>query len=437
MAFECLSDVVLLVDSAAAGQTANPFLFAVNWFTTMTWSIILLLFLLSCSMPCSAALAGLPQVGPSKAASSVTTRNSELKRASELIAAHRLIEAESTLNGLLQQNKNDAEAMNLLGVVRGQQEKKEEAEILFRNALVAEPTLASAHANLGLLYLQEDRPEQSMDEYEAALKIDPFLKEATTGMVGVAEQQALAARKSGDLEKGLSILIRARKSLPAEPRLLYDFGMLAILMKLYEDGAQALEQALKLEPDAPDTIYALARARLEQQKMAEAERLMREYLKLRPDDPTAHYGLGRVLSIQLQTDAARAEFERSVDLQPQQTESYYELGQLELDARHDDKALELFEKVLARNPKHGGALTGAGIVAYRRKDYAKAEEYLAGAVANVPDFVTAHYYYGLALGHLGRKSESEKELAVASQMSDAQDQEKHRGLKLVSPDTKP
>jgi tetratricopeptide (TPR) repeat protein len=385
-------------------------------------------------MVCSAELA---QVELSKAASSDSARNSELRRSSELIAAHRLTEAESILNGLLSQNKNDAEAMNLLGVVRGQQGQNKDAEILFRNALGVEPTLASAHANLGLLYLQEDKPDQSIDEYEAALKIDPFLKEARTGMMEVAEQQALVARKDGDLEKGLSILIRARKSIPAEPRLLYDFGMLAIQMKLYEDGAQALEQALKLEPDAPNTIYALARARLEQQKMPEAELLMREYLKLRPDDATAHYGLGRVLSIQLQTDAARVEFERSIALQPQQTESYYELGQLELDAKHDDKALELFEKVLARDPKHGGSLTGEGIVAYRRKDYAKAQEYLNAAVANVPNFVAAHYYYGLTLGHLGRKSESEKELAVASRMSDAQDQEKHRGLKLSSPDTKP
>jgi tetratricopeptide (TPR) repeat protein len=399
----------------------------------MKLSIILLAVLLSHTD----AFAGTPVPAVSQATPSVSARDGDLKRVSELIAAHRLQETEPILDRLLQQDKNDAEAMNLLGVVRAQQGQQKDAEMLFRNALDIKPTLASAHANLGLLYFQEGKPEQSIDQYEAALKADPSLQEARTGMVGVAEQQALAARKEGDLEKSLGILIRARKALPEQPRLLYDFGVLAIQMKLYEDGSQALEQSLKLEPDQPDTIYALARARLEEERMADAERLMREYLTLRPQDPTAHYGLGRVLSIELKTDAARVEFERSIELQPEQTESYYELGQLELDARHDENAQKLFEKVIARNSKHGGALTGEGIVAYRRKDYAKAEEYLSGAVANAPDFVTAHYYYGLALGHLGRKSESEKELALASRMSNVQDQEKHRGLKLISPTDQP
>ena len=403
----------------------------------MKLRLILFLVIVYCLQARSIALAGILEGSLLRTASNTATRENDLKRASELIAAHRLTEAELVLNELLSQNTKDAEAMNLLGVVRVQQGHNEEGEILFRNALGIASALASAHANLGLLYLQESKPEQSMDEYEAALKIDPLLPQARTGMVGVAEQLASAARKSEKAEKSLSILIRARKSLPEDPRLLYDFGVVALQMKLYEDAAEALEQSLKLKPDAPDTIYALARARLEQQQMTEAERLMREYLKLRPEDATAHYGLGRVLSIELQTDAARAEFQRSIDLLPQQTESYYELGQLELDARHDDDAQRFFEKVLARNPRHGGALTGKGIVAYRRKDYAKAEELLRQAVANAPEFVTAHYYYGLTLGHLGRKSESEKELGVASRMSNTEDYEKHRGVRLVPPSAQP
>jgi tetratricopeptide (TPR) repeat protein len=111
---------------------------------------------------------------------------------------------------------------------------------------------------------------------------------------------------------------------------------------------------------------------------------------------------------------AKAEFERSIQLQPVQTESYYELGQLELEVQHDAQAAPFFEKVLARDANHGGALTGMGIIAFRSKNYAQAEQYLARAEKAAPDYQPAHYYRGLVLARLGQKDESQRELQVAA-----------------------
>jgi tetratricopeptide (TPR) repeat protein len=99
-----------------------------------------------------------------------------------------------------------------------------------------------------------------------------------------------------------------------------------------------------------------------------------------------------------------------------QTESYYQLGQLELDLQHDAQAAPFFQKVLARDPTHGGSLTGMGILTFRAKDYTQAEQYLARAEKAAPDYQPAHYYRGLALARLGQKEESQRELQLATEL---------------------
>jgi Flp pilus assembly protein TadD len=155
---------------------------------------------------------------------------------------------------------------------------------------------------------------------------------------------------------------------------------------------------------------------MQQQHLQTAEEDLRKYLVKRPEDASAHFGLGKVLQAAQRGPDARAEFERSIQLQPAQTESYYELGRLELEVQHDGQAAELFQNVLARDAKHGGALTGMGIIAFRSKDYAQAEQYLARAEKTAPNYLQAHYYRGLALARMGRKDESRTELQIATDL---------------------
>ena len=112
----------------------------------------------------------------------------------------------------------------------------------------------------------------------------------------------------------------------------------------------------------------------------------------------------------LRSEDAHREFEESIQLQPQQTESYYQLGQLALEAHQDEQAKPLFERVLARDANHAGALTGLGELAFRAKDYAAAEQLLARAEKADPSYARPHYYRGLSLARLGRKEEAQQEL---------------------------
>jgi Flp pilus assembly protein TadD len=347
----------------------------------------------------------------------VRTQYQDLHLAQQQIAEHRLTEAEATLRRILEVAPNEAHALDLLGVIRAQEQQSDQAETYFRKALAVRPDLAPAHANLGLLLQTTGRDDEALAEYEAALKLDPTQSTASHGASKVAEGLALKLSNEGHTDDALAVLARAKNVVPGSVDLLFDYGMVAMQLQRYQEAAASLESAQKEDPNDARILYGLARVRLAQQKMPEAEGLMRDYLKLRPEDATAHYGLGHILTMLLRNDEARAEFNRSIELAPQQTESYIELADIEAQAGNARRAQELYEHVLSRDPKHPAALAGMGILAYRAKAYAQADTYLQQAVTAAPQYQTAHYYRGLTLARMGRIEESKAELAVASELA--------------------
>jgi Flp pilus assembly protein TadD len=57
-----------------------------------------------------------------------------------------------------------------------------------------------------------------------------------------------------------------------------------------------------------------------------------------------------------------------------------------------------------------------GVIAFRGKNFAQAEQYLARAEKTAPNYQPSHYYRGLALARLGLKEESQRELQIATEL---------------------
>jgi Flp pilus assembly protein TadD len=351
--------------------------------------------------------------------SSATNDSIAISEARTLLSQHHPERAESLLLPLVAREPINVSALTLLAEARVQQGDREQAKALLLRAISAMPDSPDANNAMGDLLLTEHHDPEAMDRFETVLAADARNPEARKGELSAATGLALSARKAEHPEVALEVLQHARTRLPDDPQLLLDLGIQATELHRLPEATEALNEARKLEPRSPEILYALAQLELEQQQMAAAETDLRTYLTIRPNDPSAHFGLGHVLAMVQRTDEARTEFERSIQLQPVQTESYYQVGQIELDAQHDDKAEPLFRKVLARDPNHGGALTGMGILAFRHKDYTNAEQYLSAAEKSAPDYGPAHYYRGLTLTRLGRKDEANIELRRATELGRA------------------
>ena len=266
-------------------------------------------------------------------------------------------------------------------------------------------------------FLNDHHYAEAMQHFEAVLAADPHSAPARTGELAAATAAALASKAAGDQQAALATLRQARRFVPDDPILLRNLGVQALTLRRLPEAAEALHAALALAPHDPQSIYTLARVEEAQADLPAAERDLRAYLAARPGDATAHYGLGHILQMQLRNPEAAAEFTRSIDLQPLQTESYYQLGQMALDDHRDAEAGPLFERTLVRDPAHGGALTGLGILAFRARDYTRAAARLRDATAAVPDYQPAHYYLGLTLARLNEPEASARELEVARQLA--------------------
>ncbi len=274
----------------------------------------------------------------------------------------------------------------------------------------------------GLSDTQSDTPE--LTAARAPLAAAPETPDTQHAFVDAALRQALEHRRAADEEGALVTLLHARDALPHDPTLLLDFGLQADSMRLFRDADAALTEALALKPGDPTTLYALGRVKGDEAQPAEAEKLLRQYLALRPGDASAHFGLGRLLHTELKNDEAAAELRRSLALQPAQTESHYELGDIALGQHDDAEAAKEFAVVLARDPRHPGSLAGSGALALRRKDYPEAEKLLRQSLALDPAHPETHRSLALALAKLGRKEESDQELATAARLTKQQELER-------------
>jgi tetratricopeptide (TPR) repeat protein len=285
--------------------------------------------------------------------------------------------------------------------------------------------------------LQAGKYREARDAFEAVLGSDPHNGLAQAGDVEASERMALQARAAGHMDDALQTLLRAQEIVPYNARLLFDLGILEDQMGLFQDADKSLAAADQLNPGDPDTLYGVARVKMDLGQLAAAQEKMEAYLRLRPDDASAHFGLGRIFQIGLQFDKARAEFVRSIALKPVQTESYFELGDLALKQGNLEEALAQFDRTLARDPKHGGALEGSGEALFKEKKFEQARDFLERAVAASPDYPPSHYYLGLTYARLGRKEDSERELASASKLADKQNRSAAGRLELTNPVHKP
>jgi tetratricopeptide (TPR) repeat protein len=280
----------------------------------------------------------------------------------------------------------------------------------------------------------QDATSSARPDEPAQARDTPQAPTANLNKADSLRTQAHSAVETGDFEKALSLLIEARKTNPQDPAVLYDFGMVALHLSLFSDAAKAFTEDLGIRKDDPNASYGLGRAYLGLTKYQEARNAYERYLQVRPDDASAHYALGMALAALQMAQDARKQFEISIQQQPLQTESYFQLGLLDLEDKQLDAASANFRHVLDRDPRHAGALTGMGRVYFEEKEYSPAVESFRNAIAIDTMLRQAHYYLGLTYARMGRKDESAKELALATQIEHEEAEKQRLGLKIVKAD---
>lgn len=220
----------------------------------------------------------------------------------------------------------------LRGALQRTQDTSERAQIL---------------ANIGRLYLKDERYEKAVWEYQKALGMDPQLASAYNGM-GIAYTM---------LGKYSEAVTAQRKALELEPNFAKASAGLGLAYLSQNEAESALEHyrhAVALDPQFLEARLKIGAILLNQKRYAEAVKTYKASATLAPDNAEIHHNLGICYARQAKADleTARHHAQEAVRLGPN-VASYYNTLAL-IDFRRGDypQAEKAIRKALALEPEN-------------------------------------------------------------------------------------
>ena len=286
-----------------------------------------------------------------------------LQAALEQHNSGRLDNAEKLYRAVLQSDANNADALNLLGVLDYQRGRNEEALAWLSRAVKVAPRAASFRNNLGLVLVALGRHGEAATQFEQAGKLDPKLHDAFYNL-GVARQA------TGQTEEAIAAYRKAL-ALAEDLATLNNLGAAYRASGRPAEAIRSFERALQLQPDHADALFNLAGCFLDHgsPQSAIAPLLQRSRLPEPPPNLPAQLGL----ALQLSGQAAAAE--------------------------------TWYRQALLREPT---ALVCSNLASILegRMEFAEAEQLVRRALTLQPDFAAAYNNLGNLLLATGRAEEA-------------------------------
>ena len=385
-----------------------------------------------------------------------------LAKAQRQLARGELGDAETSLWMVLTANPNDEEALTLLATIRGRQQRYAEAEALFRRVLQIDPNSGAAHRGLGSALIAENKAEDAIEQYKAAIDfapkdlglkveladlyaghgqfqealsvlqtipLDRFPIEAipvkaasllVLGKSADAARLADEAKSSSSTELELAevfldakvpdLALRslefAAANLKRQPARFYYLRGRALQAKGQPQAAlSSLKQALASDPKSVDTLVAIAELDAEQNRHADAVTALQKAIALSPDSVVVLRHLVveaiKVRDGPLALSAASALAARS----PDKPDDLYLAGAAMLE-NNSSGASSAFEKYVALRTDNARAWLALGMAYLQQHRYADARGPLERSIALDPNIAETEYQLGVVAKNEGASEEA-------------------------------
>ena len=192
-------------------------------------------------------------------------------RAKALYLAGRDRKAEDTLLAAAAKAPDDAEIPYDLGRIYYQQQRHQDAQRAFRQAIASDPRAYKAWDNLGLTLEALGDAAEATRHYAKAMAIAQA--DAPAYDVVYANYADLLI-KEGQYQKAFDAAAEAAQRNPRDPRNFLLAGKALVELEALEVGIKWLTQATALDPDYPEPLYLLARVYRRQGKSEQARAAM-------------------------------------------------------------------------------------------------------------------------------------------------------------------
>ena len=271
--------------------------------------------------------------------------------------------------------------------------------LFFVILLPASADSAIDHFKRGNRYLEGGEAAKALSEYEDAIRLNPFYKEAYYSLGLIYNASGLIARATSVLEKAIEI----------DPH--YVEAMVA-LGEVYDRSAnhsRALEiynRSLEIEPNNKGARLGLAavyrKNRLWQQALSEYERV----IGIDPGEDLALLGLGDLSRDQGFLDEAIDYYTQALVMNPSRLQTYLKRGEAYERSGFKERALENYQNALELAPNDMRPYRSLGRFYVRRGDLDNAIDAYRVLTRLSPLDGLSHYALGVVRDERGRLKEA-------------------------------
>ena len=292
----------------------------------------------------------------------------------------------------------------------------------FESARDTDPNSPHVYNSLALVSLTENKPQDAVNLFETALKIDPTNYDALNGLLNLyARTQAL--------DKAHARLDQALASYPNNASLHYLKGLAYGAQQNSQSAEAELNRALELDPNYLAAYYSLASLYINTKQEDRAIAEFQKVVARRPENATAYTMIGMLEDQRKNYDAAAENYRKALEKEPNSIVAANNLAWLYAVTGKGnlDEAVRLAQGVVQRNPSVAGFVDTLGWVYYKKNLNSAAVEQLRQAVslneadarkANGSPSATYHYHLGMALKVQGDKGEARRQLEAAIRLAD-------------------
>lgn len=266
----------------------------------------------------------------------------------------------------LQQSPDNTEALYRLGLAYLALGDAKKAVKPLQTLVAKDAESLDGKLMLARAYRLSGEPQKAkelLDKAIISLPDEPALK----------AERGLLARSMGETDAAIEYYGKAVELSPKDAELHFNYGEALQAKPSRRDEAIAqYKLALDLKPTLTSATVNLAKAYAEKGRYNEAKELLTQVTKGALADAEAHYNLAVLLMRENNVTAAVAEYERALAINPQHAHALNNLGVAYDSQANHKKAVEYFTKATQADPLFAEAFFNLGLAYFRLNDGPKA-----------------------------------------------------------------
>jgi tetratricopeptide (TPR) repeat protein len=230
----------------------------------------------------------------------------------------------------------------------------DQAEKHFRNVLAANPQVAGAYANLGVVYMRRKQWKPAIAMLEKAEHFAP-------GVAGIRLNIGLVHYRQNNFRAAIPAFASVVKDLPDSFQARYLLGLCYFLTENYADATNALEPLWSQASDQLNYLYALGIAAGKSEHPDIEQRALGRLLEIGQNSAELHLLMGKAHLNREEYDDAIKELEASATADPKLPFVHFNLGVAYYRKQDLARAGQEFLKDIAAEPDVDIQLRSVGV----------------------------------------------------------------------------